>query len=76
MATYVSRQEVNDTVPFINLTLLNEDPIGAGAFGKVYKALHKEWGCQVAFKKLGVTYITAASKQDQMLVFVFIVWRV
>jgi len=59
---------IDDTVNFINLVVLDDKPLGFGAFGAVYKVLHKEWGCQVAYKKLAVLYIGETIKTEQKLV--------
>jgi len=56
---------VDDTVPYASLTFLGDEPMGSGTFGAVYKALHQEWGCQVAYKKLIVHSIRTVSKDDQ-----------
>jgi len=58
-----------DLVPFTSIRFLDDKPIGSGAFGAVYKALHNEWGCQVAYKKLAVLYIGERSKAEQQLVY-------
>jgi len=60
---------ISDLVPFTRITFLEDKPIGSGAFGAVYKALHNEWGCQVAYKKLAVLYIGERTKVEQQLVF-------
>jgi len=60
---------VSDLVPFTRITFLDDKPIGSGAFGAVYKAVHNEWGCQVAYKKLAALYIGERSKAEQQLVF-------
>jgi len=60
---------VIDLVPFTSVRLLDDKPIGSGAFGAVYKALHNEWGCQVAYKKLAVHYIVERTTAEQKLVF-------
>jgi len=60
---------ISDLVPFTRITFLEDTPIGFGAFGAVHKALHNEWGCQVAYKKLAVPYIGERSKAQQQLVF-------
>jgi len=57
-----------DLVPFTSIRFLDDKPIGYGAFGAVYKALHSEWGCQVAYKKLAVVYIGERSKPEQQFV--------
>jgi len=46
------KRHVNDTIPFSKLIILSPKPIGTGGFGAVFKALHVEWGCKVAFKEL------------------------
>jgi len=55
---------VNDTVSYRKLSFVDEKPIGRGAFGSVYKAFHTEWGCPVAFKKLGVSFLDETNKDD------------
>jgi len=60
---------VIDLVPFTSVRFLEDNPIGFGAFGAVYKALHNGWGCQVAYKKLAMPYIGERSKAEQQLVF-------
>jgi len=60
-----------DLIPFTSIRFLDDKPIGYGAFGAVYKALHSEWGCQVAYKKLAVSYIGERTKPEQQLVLNF-----
>jgi len=60
---------INDLVPVTSIRFLEDKPIGFGAFSAVYKVLHNEWGCQVAYKKLAVPYIGERSKAEQQLVF-------
>ena len=57
-AVVSSRPTINDTVPYNKLVLLDLKPIGSGAFGDVFKAMHQDWTCQVAYKRLGVGCIT------------------
>ena len=52
------RPLVNDAVPYNKLVLLDIKPIGTGAFGDVFKAIQKDWDCQVAYKKLDTRFIT------------------
>jgi len=68
-ATRKTHATIIDLVPFTSIRLLDDKPIGYGAFGTVYKALHNGWGCQVAYKKLNVPYIGQRSKAEQQLVF-------
>ena len=52
-AESTNQRRVNEVIPHASLTYLDEEPIGCGAFGDVYKAYHNEWGCPVAYKKTG-----------------------
>jgi len=61
--------KIIDLIPFTSLRFLDDKPIGYGAFGAVYRALHDVWGCQVAYKQLAVRYIGERSKAEQQLVF-------
>jgi len=67
-ATTTNKRTIVDLVPFTSITFLNDRPIGFGAFGAVYKAVHNEWGCEVAYKKLAVPYIGEKNKAEQQLV--------
>lgn len=50
------RPVLTDVVPYEKLGLVLGDikPIGRGAFGDVYKCVHKDWGCQLAYKRLEI----------------------
>jgi len=67
--TASNQPTISDLVPFTRIQFLDDKPIGSGAFGAVYKALHNKWGCQVAYKKLAVLYLGERSKAEQQLVF-------
>jgi len=60
-----NQPKITDLVPFTSIRFLDDKPIGYGAFGTLYKALHNGWGCQVAYKKLNVPYIGERSKPEQ-----------
>jgi len=64
-----NQRTIVDLVPFTSITFLDDKPIGFGAFGAVLKALHNEWGCQLAYKKLDVPYIGERNPAEQQLVF-------
>jgi len=72
-ATEPSQRVINDVVAFKSLTYLNEQPVGSGGFGAVYSVLHNEWGCQVAYKRLSVFFITEINKDDQEFEILFTV---
>jgi len=61
----IYQRNVNDIISHACLTLLDEEPIGSGAFGRVYKAYHNEWGCQVAYKKLDIQFLREGHIRDQ-----------
>jgi len=63
-----SERTVDDTVRYDCLTLLDDEPIGSGSFGVVYKVLHSLWGCQVAYKEVTVSYIAGKTRSDHKLV--------
>lgn len=49
---------INDTISYNKLMIYDlKKPIGSGAFGDVFKACHKDWGCLLAYKKLDVRYV-------------------
>jgi len=66
---------ISDEILYASLTLLDKTPVGFGGFGAVFKALHDEWGCQVAYKRLALPYIGERSDDDLRLVrLVFMNW--
>jgi len=71
MSSVAARNQptIIDLVPFTSIGFLDDEPIGYGAFGAVYKALHNGWGCQVAYKKLDVPHIGKRSEAEKQLVF-------
>jgi len=67
IAKLTSTPIIEYTFASTSLTFTSEDPpIGHGAFGTVYKALHNDWGCYVAFKK-----IEGPHRADRQLDFLF-----
>ena len=56
---------INNLISHNVLTYLDDEPIGAGAFGYVYKTFHNHWGCQVAYKRLEVLHIRKSSNAEQ-----------
>ena len=52
-------------MPFSDLKLLREEPIGGGSFGAVYEAIHTKWGCKVAYKRLGTQFISGANTKEK-----------
>jgi len=59
-----NQRTISDVIPYASLTLLNDKPVGFGAYGAVFKAMHDEWSCQVAYKKLHLNYIGERSEDD------------
>ena len=60
------KKTVDDRVPFTDLTLLKNDPIGGGSFGTVYEALHTKWGCKVAYKRLSLQFIGDTNLHEKL----------
>ena len=56
---------INNLIPHHVLTYLDDEPIGSGAFGNVYKTFHNHWGCQVAYKRLITHHIRQSSKAEK-----------
>jgi len=63
---HTNRHAIDDVIPYNSLTLLEKEPIAAGAFGAVYAAIHNEWGCPVAFKRLAVQYIGETDNDERL----------
>ena len=56
---------INNLISHKVLTYLDDEPIGSGAFGDVYKTFHNHWGCQVAFKRLDIRQIRKSNNAEQ-----------
>ena len=65
------RQQSDVIITYDKLKFDKHDVIGRGAFATVYKARHVDWGCYVAYKKLGVNVDRGSAHGEQPRLAIF-----
>ena len=60
-----TQRTINNLISHDVLTYLDDEPIGSGAFGDVYKTFHNQWGCQVAYKRFDIRHIRKSSNVEK-----------